>query len=211
MSLTQAVEILPPASLARAFGARPTGGGVTAPDPADEARLARGLRRRDPAALEAVYARHAGVVLGYLVRALRDRATAEDVLQEVFVDAWRRADRYDPGRSSLATWLLVIARSRAVDQLRRRVPEPLDTSEPGGPAEREDPAPALDALLDDWRFAQRMEALSDEEARVLRMRFHLGFSQTEIAEATGMPVGTVKTRMNRALSRLRDAMDEEDA
>jgi RNA polymerase sigma-70 factor (ECF subfamily) len=179
-------------------------------DANDEATLARGLRRRDPRALEAVYAAHAGAVLGFLIRALPDRATAEDVLQDVFVDAWRGADRFDPGRSSLATWLLVIARSRAIDQLRRRVPEPVDITAADAPAEPADPASAVDTLLDDWRFAQLLEGLSEEESRVLRMRFHLGLSQTEIAEATGMPVGTVKTRMNRALARLRDDMAEEE-
>ena len=176
----------------------------------DEASLARGLRRRDPRALEAVYAAHAGAVLGFLIRALPDRATAEDVLQDVFVDAWRRADRFDPDRSSLTTWLLVIARSRAIDQLRRRVPEPVDITAADAPAEPADPASAIDTLLDDWRFAQLLDGLSEEESRVLRMRFHLGLSQTEIADATGISVGTVKTRMNRALARLRDDMAEEE-
>lgn len=176
----------------------------------DEHRLADAFRRRRDGSLKAVYERHAPSVLGFLSRAMRDRSSAEDVLQEVFTDAWRRADRFDPDRASLSTWLLVIARSRAVDHLRRRVPEPRDTSLPGVMDEAEDPDASTDVLLGQWRFAALIGTLSEEEARVLKMRFHLGLSQSEIAEQTGMPIGTVKTRMNRALARLRRLMDEEE-
>lgn len=175
----------------------------------DEQRLAQAFRDRREGSLDAAYARHAPAILGFLSRAVRDRGSAEDVLQEVFTDAWRRADRFDPERASLATWLMVIARSRAVDHLRRRVPEPRDTSIPGALDEPEDPGASTDALIGQWRFAALVSTLSDDEARVLRMRFHLGLSQSEIAEQTGMPIGTVKTRMNRALTRLRTLLDEE--
>lgn len=159
--------------------------------------------------MEAIYTRHAPAVFGFLSRALGDRHSAEDVLQEVFVEAWRTGARFDPARSGLSTWLLVIARSRAIDHRRRRVPEPRDTHESGGPAEQPDPISDIDALHDQWRFAQRMRELSVEDARILEMRFHLGFSQSEIAEQMGMPLGTVKTKMNRSLARLRRAMDDD--
>lgn len=177
----------------------------------DDLRIAEDFRRRSDGSLEAVYARHAPAVLGFLSRAVGDRTAAEDVLQEVFTDAWRRADRYDPGRASLATWLMVIARSRAVDHLRRRVPEPRDTTLPGALDEAEDPETSTEALMGRWRVAALLAVLPDEEARVLRMRFHLGLTQSEIAEQTGMPIGTVKTRMNRALTRLRAVLDAEEA
>lgn len=177
----------------------------------EEARLAEDFRRRADGSLEAVYARHAPAVFGFLTRAVRDRTAAEDVLQEVFTDAWRRADRFDPDRASLSTWLMVIARSRAVDHLRRRVPEPRDTTVPGAVDEAEDPDASTEALLGRWRFAALVSGLPDEEARVLRMRFHLGLTQSEIAEQTGMPIGTVKTRMNRGLARLRGMLDAEEA
>ena len=175
----------------------------------DDIRLAQAFRARSEGSLEAAYTRHAPSILGFLSRAVRDRGSAEDVLQEVFTDAWRRADRFDPERASLATWLMVIARSRAVDHLRRRVPEPRDTSVPGTVEEPEDPGASMDALIGQWRFASLVSRLSEEEARVLRMRFHLGLSQSEIAEQTGMSIGTVKTRMTRALTRLRSMLDEE--
>jgi len=174
------------------------------PDP-----LAGALRRRDPRAIEMAYARHAPAVLGFLQRAVGDRGAAEDVLQEVFVDAWRRAEDYDPARANLVNWLLMIARSRAIDHLRRRVPEPRDPTDPLGVAAHEDPEDAVDALLGQWRFAALMERLSEEEAHILRLRFHVGLSQSEISDRTGLPLGTVKTRMNRALARLRDLFDDE--
>lgn len=173
-------------------------------------RLARAFRRREPGALEAVYARHAPVVFAFLVRALRDRGAAEDVLQETFTDAWRRAERYDPSRGALGTWLMVIARSRAVDHLRRPVPEPRDTSLPGVIAEVADAEPLVDDLIGRWRVAALLAELPEEEARVLRLRIHLGLSQAEIAERTGMPIGTVKTRTTRGLERLRALLDTEE-
>jgi len=176
----------------------------------EEARLVEGLRRGDADAIELAYARHAPAVFGFLVRALGDRGAAEDVLQEVFVDAWRRAPRYDPARASLVSWLLVIARSRAIDHLRRRVPEPRDPTDPLGAAQHEDPEDQVDALLGQWRVASLLECLTQEEAYILRLRFHVGLSQSEISERTGLPLGTVKTRMNRALARLRDLVDEEE-
>lgn len=183
---------------------------VSTPADPGEDRLAQAFRRRGEGSLDAVYARHAPVLFGFLVRALRDRGTAEDVLQEVFTDAWRRAERFDPARGSLGTWLMVIARSRAVDHLRRSVPEPRDTSLPGAVLEAEDVEASVDALLGRWRVAALLGSLSEEEARILRLRFHLGLSQSEIAEQTGLPLGTVKTRMTRGLERLRAMMDGEE-
>jgi RNA polymerase sigma-70 factor, ECF subfamily len=175
----------------------------------EEPRLAAGLRRGDAAAMEAIYALHAPAVLGFLSRVIGDRHAAEDVLQEVFVEAWRGGARFDPSRSGLSTWLIVIARSRAIDHLRRRIPEPRDASAQGSPFEQEDPTSQIDGLMDKFRFAERMRSLPMEDARILKMRFHLGLTQSEIAEQTGMPLGTVKTKMNRSLARLRRAMDDD--
>src|SRR3954451_22378746 len=91
-----------------------------------ERRLAQRLRRADPSALEAIYAAHGSIVFGYLRQALNDAAEAEDVFQQVMTEVWRRGADYDPGRASLTTWIMLIARSRAIDALRRRRPEPQD-------------------------------------------------------------------------------------
>lgn len=181
--------------------------------PSDDLVVA-GLRRGDPDALAQVHRDYGRAVLGYLRRLLGDPASAEDVHQEVFLEVWRRGPSFDPARSSLATWILLIARSRAIDHMRKRVPEPRDPLGPGGPAVREtehDPETSPDALVERWGMAMRLGRLPEHEAAVLRMRFHEGLSQSEISERTGVPLGTVKTHMVRGLRRLRDMIEEEDA
>jgi RNA polymerase sigma-70 factor (ECF subfamily) len=174
--------------------------------------LADGLRRRDPEALARLHAEYGRTVLGFLVRTLRNRATAEDVFQQVFLEAWQRGPAYDPGRGSPLTWVMTIARSRAVDQLRRKVPEPRDPAGSLALLEGEaDPGADIDGLVEQWRMAHLLGRLPDEEADLLRRRFYGGLSQREIAEATGIPLGTVKMRMVQALGRLRDMIDQEEA
>ena len=131
------------------------------------------------------------------------------MLQQTLLDVWRRGPDYDPQRASIATWLLVIARSRAIDHLRRRVPEPVDPESLSAVADagREDETAAL---LERWRMAGMIAALPREEAQVLRLRFYEGLSQRQIAERTGMALGTVKMRMVQALQRLRERLDEEE-
>lgn len=171
--------------------------------------LTAGLRRGDPETLAEIHRQYGGVVLGYLRRALRDPGAAEDVHQEVFLEVWRRGSAFDPERASLGAWIMMIARSRAIDHLRKRVPEPQDPQGPEGAAMREDddPSRSPDALVERWRLAVLLARLPEVEARILRMRFHEGFSQSEIAERTGIPLGTVKTHMVRGLGRLRDMME----
>jgi RNA polymerase sigma-70 factor (ECF subfamily) len=171
--------------------------------------LTTGLRRGDPDALAEIHRLYGGVVLSYLRSALRDAGAVEDVHQEVFLEVWRRGSSFDPGRASLGTWIMVIARSRAIDHMRKRIPEPLDPQGPGGAvmSAAEDPSQSPETLVERWRLAVLLAQLPDDEARILRMRFHEGFSQSEIAERTGIPLGTVKTYMVRGLRRLRELME----
>jgi RNA polymerase sigma-70 factor (ECF subfamily) len=180
-----------------------------AASPADR-RLAAGLARRDPAALAELHATCGRTVLGFLVRSLGDRGTAEDVFQQVFLEVWERG-AYDPERASPLTWVMMIARSRAIDQLRRRVPEPRDPSGSLALLEGEaDPRAGVEALADQWRFAELLGRLPAQEESLLRIRFYEGLSQSEIAGSTGIPLGTVKTRMVQGLARLRRLMDDEE-
>jgi RNA polymerase sigma-70 factor (ECF subfamily) len=201
-------DALPVAPVPPVIGRRRTGG----PSPADPLpdRLAEGLRRGDPDALGEIHRTYGAPVLAYLRGVLRDPAAAEDVHQEVFLEVWRRGPTFDPARGSLGGWIMLIARSRAIDHLRRRIPEPVDPTAPGAAAVRheEDPESSPDALIERWRMAILVARLPDEEARMLRMRFHEGLSQAEIAERTGIPLGTVKTYMVRGLRRLRDMIEE---
>ena len=176
-----------------------------------ERRLAAGLRRGDPEALEGLHAEYGATVFGYLRNSLRDPGAAEDVFQLVLTEVWRRGPQFDPERGSLLTWVMTIARSRAIDELRRRRPEPngelvtrlTDAAASG------DPGP--EDLADRWLVAHLLGLLPADEAEVLRLRFYDELSQSEIAAMTGVALGTIKGRMVRALERLRELMDAEDA
>ena len=124
--------------------------------PADtaEAKLAARLADREPDALADVYERFGRVTFGFLLKTLGDRATAEDVHQQVYLEVWQRAPTYDPARSRFLNWVMTIARSRAIDQLRRRIPEPVGGS--GEPAFEREPDAAVDEvdrLIERYRVA----------------------------------------------------------
>ena len=176
-------------------------------------KLAAALRRHDPDALAAIQAEYGPTVLGYLRGVLGDRASAEDVFQVALLEVWQRGSTYDPARSSLLTWLMMIARSRAIDLMRRRVPEPRDPAtaetliDGGGPGGTDQ----ADALLEQWRMAHLLTRLPREQAEIVRMRFYGGLSQREISARTELPLGTVKMRMVQALERLRTLLDAEEA
>ena len=176
------------------------------PVPLAERRLVAALRAGDERALHEVHAQFGATVFGYLVSRLRDRAAAEDVFQQVLTEVWRRGPEYEPRRGSLATWILTIARSRAVDELRRRRPEPMDPAvlpdDPGVTAPQDD-------AIERWRIAHLLGQLPEEERRMLELRFYAGLSQTEIEALTGVTLGTIKTRMVRGLERLRALLDAE--
>jgi RNA polymerase sigma-70 factor (ECF subfamily) len=166
-------------------------------------RLAAG----DEAAVEELHSRFGSTVFGYLCQVLHDRGAAEDVFQVVMTEAWKRRKQYDASRSGLTTWLLTIARSRAIDEMRRRKPEPVD------PVDVPDvmQSSAEDALLEQWRIRQLLDHLPEDERVLLELRFFEDCSQSEIAERTGIALGTIKARMVRGLERLRTLVDAEGA
>jgi RNA polymerase sigma-70 factor (ECF subfamily) len=176
-----------------------------------ELRIAAGLRRRDPDAVRALYAEYGPGALALLHDAIRDRSAVEDVYQQVLLEAWLRGRSFDPARASLRTWLATIARSRAIDHLRRRVPEPHDPLIPytgrrelGGDAWE-----PVAQLVDRVTLEQLLTRLTPEEAQVVRLRWQLGLSQRQIAAHLDVPLGTVKSRTANALRRLRAMLEEE--
>ena len=173
-------------------------------------QAARALQGRRPEALALVMQAYGRTIMGYLTQILRDRATAEDVLQQVLLEVWQRGPSYDPDRAGLLTWVLMIAKSRALDERRRRVPEPVDPSTVADPAaltraSEGDP----ERMLERWRIAALLERLPRDEASLLRLRFYDDLTQTEIAARTGISVGTIKTRMVNGLAQLRDLLEAE--
>jgi RNA polymerase sigma-70 factor (ECF subfamily) len=172
--------------------------------------IASSLQRGDTAAVETLYERFGRTVFAFLVNRIGDRAVAEDVHQQVFTELWRRGTEYDPERAGLFTWVMTIARSRAIDHLRRAVPEPHEPERAAALAEARGESESTEDLVERWRVAQLLQRIPADEAGMLRLRFYEGLSQREIAERTATPLGTVKMRMIQALERLRVLIEEED-
>ncbi|HET9227888.1 MAG TPA: sigma-70 family RNA polymerase sigma factor, partial [Thermoanaerobaculia bacterium] len=178
------------------------------PGPTD-AMLLRQVQERRPEALAELYDRHAPTLLALARRILGGiggMSDAEEVLQEVFLHVWNNAGKYDAARSSVSTWLVLIVRSRAIDRLRNRkvverVHEAAHQEEPAGHASPE----AVESVLlreRRQRVKAEMDKLPPEQRQVVEMAFFEGLSQSEIAERTGQPLGTVKTRTLLAMKKL---------
>jgi len=156
-------------------------------------------------AMAAVFDRYAGLVYSVALRVLNDSGQAEDVTQEIFFQLWRHPESFSFSRGTLGTWLLVVARNRAIDQLRQRRPaEPVDdlklasSTNLQSEAERSIMMQRVRGILGD---------LPQEQQQSLQMSFFDGLSHSEIAERTGQPLGTVKTRIRSALSSLRKRLE----
>lgn len=180
-------------------------GGGRRPD-REERRLAAALHAGEPEAISAVEERYGNTLTGFLRQALPDAASAEEVRQQVLLEVWRRGPEYDPERGSPLTWILTIARSRAIDELRRRRPEPVDPEQM--PERAGEDQARVDAMLERWRLADLLKRIPAEEALTLRLRFYEDKTQKEIAAETGLALGTVKFRMVSGLSRLRTLIVE---
>lgn len=192
-------------SVARGGTEPETGRAVASEDEALVRRMAGG----DDQALGALYDRWSAIVHGVVSRLLRQPDDVEDVVEETFWQAWRQAARFDGSRGAVQTWLLTIARSRALDRmraLRRRREEPLDTDDGAAAVQRAaEGDPALDAEAAERRRIVRaaLSTLPAEQREALELGYFGGLSQSEIAERTGQPLGTVKTRMRLAMQKLR--------
>ena len=183
-------------------------GGV-AQDAPDDATLLRQMAGGDEHALGTFYDRWQPLVHGVVLRILRQRDDVEDVVEEAFWQAWRQAGRYETSRGSVQTWLLTIARSRALDKVRalKRLREEPIVSESGELVVQlaADGDPFMDADAAERRTVV-IAALADlpaEQREALELGYFGGLSQTEIAERTGQPLGTIKTRMRLAMQKLR--------
>ena len=182
-------------------------------DSMNDAALLRLIADRQPEALGALYNRHAPTLLALGKRILGGLSDAEEVLQEVFLHVWNHATRYDAGRSSVSTWLILITRSRAIDRLRTRkvVERTHETAVQANPAEHTSPEGVKAVFIQERRSRVRneLDKLPPEQRQVLEMAFYEGLSQSEIAAKAGLPLGTVKTRTLLAMKKLRGALRDE--
>ena len=171
----------------------------------DAALVRRIVEDRDQGAFDAVYGRHAAVVYGIARRVLRDPALAEDVVQEVFLEFWTRPERFDRSRGTLRTWLAMIAHRRSVDAVRSAVACRAVYSEQiedlGPPAEDTQDTALRRADADSVQHA--LAALPHDQRQALLLAYWGGHTQVEIAVLTGVPVGTVKSRVFSGYQRLR--------
>jgi RNA polymerase sigma-70 factor (ECF subfamily) len=162
----------------------------------------------DRAAFKLLYDRTSAKLFGVIVRILGDGGDAEDVLQEVYVTAWRKAAEFDPARASPITWLATIARNRAIDRLRARAVRPAAPVEEA--AEIADAAPGADALIDEARDAARVRqalaGLEPRHASAIRACYFEGLTYEALAAREGVPVGTLKSWVRRGLLRMKAAM-----
>ena len=180
------------------------------PQPAQEndVELLKAIAARDEAALAQLYDRYRAILFGLLMRILNNREEAEDVLQEVFLQVWRKAADFDENRGRPFTWLVTLARSRGIDRLRTLASRER-VAEAGA---REVSEVISDAATDALKSEQRglvsdaLAKLPDEQKRPIMLAYFDGLTQTEIATRLGAPLGTVKTRMRTGMIRLRELL-----
>ncbi len=181
----------------------------------DDQELIRRIIRGEEEALRALYARHSRLVYGLALRIVKDEPVAEEVTQDVFLRAWEKADTYQRDKAQVRTWLARIARNRSIDVLRRRSAQ--DARARGAWEDMKsatlegqvDPSAPVEAGYERERLREALAALPEEQRATLALAFFAGRTHREIAEATGEPLGTVKSRIRGAMQKLRDVLEQE--
>ena len=160
---------------------------------------------RDEAAFARVFDHFAPRVKGFLIKGGANAQMAEDCAQDVMVTLWQKAHLFDPTRASAATWIFTIARNKKIDALRKAArPEPEDL--PWGPEPEPEQAEVLGMKEDTARLARALTALPEKQRQIIERAFFGDKTHAELAEETGLPLGTIKSRIRLALDRLRGSM-----
>jgi RNA polymerase sigma-70 factor (ECF subfamily) len=179
-------------------------------NPAEFAALVADVaERRDRAAFTRLFDHFAPRLNAYMMRLGSDPAMTEEIVQDVMTTLWRKAALFDPSKSSLSTWLYRIARNRRIDLARRQKGE----WDPDEPMLQPSGAPDVSKLIDDQQREEAvrgaMTSLPMEQLELVRLAFYEGLSHSQIAETTGLPLGTVKSRIRLAFTRLRRTLEAE--
>ncbi|MEO6828099.1 MAG: ECF RNA polymerase sigma factor SigK [Microbacteriaceae bacterium] len=177
-------------------------------EPAAEALLAR-VGRGDTAAFAQFYDRFAPKVLGLVRRLIRDHAQSEEVTQEVFLEIWQSASRFDPNKAGASTWTMTMAHRRAIDRIRsaqatRNRDIRVGIRDYG--TEYDQVAEAAEVRIEHERVEAAMHSLSEAQRQAVSLAYYGGLTHTELAERLSIPVGTVKTRLRDGMSRLRNEL-----
>jgi RNA polymerase sigma-70 factor, ECF subfamily len=178
---------------------------------ADDVALIRRMADADETALGALYDRWFRSLYSLVFHLLKDADEAEDVVEETFWQAWRKASSYEPSRGAVSTWLLTIGRRKALDRIRakkRHKEDPIGNDGAFADLPSTDPNPSEDLEGSELREHVRLalNELPEEQRQVLQLGYFRGMSQSEIADFTGQPLGTVKTRMRLAMQKLREPL-----
>ena len=176
--------------------------------PEDDVKLLKAIAAKDEAALAQLYDRYRLILFGLLMRILNNREEAEDVLQEVFLQVWRKAEDFDENRGRPFTWLVTLGRSRGIDRLRTLAARDRVAEAGAREAVEEFSDAATDAFKSEQRglVSKALAQLPDEQKRPLMLAYFDGLTQSEIATRLGAPLGTVKTRMRTGLMSLREQL-----
>ncbi|MDG3041306.1 sigma-70 family RNA polymerase sigma factor [Roseicyclus marinus] len=201
-------QTVAPAARAMAFERERRREAVTAQDTIDVQwadRIAAIARSQDQAAFAEVFRHFAPRVKAFLMKSGADEALAEECMQDVMATLWNKAHLYDPSRAAVSTWIFTIARNRKIDLLRRYArPEPEEL--PWGPEESPDQADILALQQETTKLADAIRTLPEKQRQLIERAYFGDLTHSEIAAETGLPLGTIKSRIRLALERLRHAM-----
>ena len=183
----------------------------------DDAELSRMVADGSAEALEVLYQRYGRVVLAFSTRMMGDRQTGEELVQEVFVRAWRQARSYSADRGSYITWLLSITHNLSIDEIRKRNRRPqragsADPVQMLANVRDEGPSVELSTELGELRsvMAEAMKTLPELQKQAVELAFYHGLTQREVAETLGEPLGTIKTRIRLGMKKLRDYLEKHE-
>lgn len=201
-------QIVAPVARSMALGRERRREAVTVQDTIDVQwadKIAAIARSQDQVAFAEVFRHFAPRVKAFLMKSGADEALAEECMQDVMATLWNKAHLYDPSRAAVSTWIFTIARNRKIDLLRRYArPEPEDL--PWGPEESPDQADVLALQEETTKLAEALRTLPEKQRQLIERAYFGDLTHSEIAAETGLPLGTIKSRIRLALERLRHAM-----
>ncbi len=172
--------------------------------------LLQAIQRQNVSALEEIYNRYGTVAYSVAVRTLGDRTLAEDVVQEVFLNLWRNAGKFDAAKGNVKSWLLACTSNRAIDFVRQRQGKTrfdVEIDQTAHMVTGPDPWHEVVANIDHAMLKNAMQTLPEEQRKTLEMAYFQGYTQAEIAEVMGVPLGTVKGRTRLALDKMRSNLE----